>query len=156
LRDEDQFPTVRFQKCKACGEVYTGSLSGENACPKCHTVADPSIPVDNRFKFTVTDRRALIVVSGAVYKIQELEELKDEIDRALDADIISIAFTFADTSLINSSLINVLVKTVQTLSFQDKPTYIITGDKQILETFHMMGLDRVMKILPNLESYYTV
>lgn len=155
MRDEDQFPTVRFQKCKACGEVYTGSLSGENACPKCHTVADRIVSADNRFNFTVVNRKALIVVSGAVYKIQELEELKDEIDRALNEDIISLAFTFADTSLINSSLINVLVKTVQALSLQAKPTYIITSDKQILETFHMMGLDRVMRILPNLESYYS-
>lgn len=153
MRDEDQFPTVRFQKCKACGEVYTGSLSGENICPKCHTISDKLLPEENRFKFTITDGRALITVAGTLYKIQELEELKEEIDRAVETNIVSLAFLFEGTSFLSSSLINLLVKTVQSLSLHGKKTYLITEDLQVLESLHMMNLDQVLRVLPNLEKY---
>lgn len=156
VRDEEQFPTVRFQKCKACGEVYTGSLSGQNTCPKCHTSSEKVLPEDNRFKFIVSDGRALITVMGTVYKIQELEELKEEIDRAVEADIVCLAFVFEGTSFLSSSIINLLVKTVQTLSLHGKNTYVITEDLQVLESLHMMNLDQVLRVLPNLETYFTV
>ncbi|GEM_PF-2503801 len=153
MRNEDQFPTVRFQKCKTCDHVYTGSLSGDNACPKCHALAVPQIPDGGRFKFEITGAHALVTVIGNVYKMQELEELKDQIDLALAQPLDSIAFAFQESSYLNSSMINVLVKTMQPLSIQGKPTFIITDEAQVLESLHIMDLDRVMRIVPNLEKY---
>lgn len=153
MRDENQFPTVRFQKCKACGHVYTGSLSGENTCPKCQASADPQIPEGGRFKYEFTGTHALFTVTGTVYKIQELEEMKTLIDLVLGQPVDSIAFLFQDSSYLNSSMINLLVKTMQTLSLQGKPTFIISDEAQVLESLQMMDLDRVMRILPNVEKY---
>jgi anti-anti-sigma factor len=153
LRDEDQFPTVRFQKCKACGQVYTGSLSGENACPKCHAPAEPQIPDGGRFSYEFAGIHALFTVTGTVYKIQELEEMKVQIDQVLARNPGSIAFALQESSYLNSSMINLLVKTMQTLSLQGKPTFIITNEAQVLESLQMMDLDRVMRIVPSLEKY---
>ena len=42
---------------------------------------------------------------------------------------------------------------MQTLSIRSKPTFIITDETDVLESLQMMDLDRVMRILPNLEKY---
>jgi hypothetical protein len=42
---------------------------------------------------------------------------------------------------------------MQTLSIHGKPTFIITDDNEVLESLQMMDLDRVMRVLPDLERY---
>lgn len=95
----------------------------------------------------------LFTVRGSLHKIQELEDLRSQIDAALLADVLSIAFVFEASSFLNSSTINLLVKTMQTLSVHGRPTFIITNEAEVLESLQMMDLDRVMRILPGLEQY---
>lgn len=155
VRYEDKFPTVRFLKCKACGKIYTGSLTGDNACPDCLVPAETGSPAAGRISKRIESSHALFNITGTLYKIGELEELKAQIDQALEEEIGSIAFLFEGSSFLNSSTINLLVKTMQTLSVRGKPTFIITDDKEVLESLQMMDLDRVMRICPDLERYKT-
>lgn len=153
MRDEDKFPTVRFLKCKACGKIYTGSLTGENACPDCHVTAEKTSAAGGRIRNRIENSHALFTISGTLYKIGELEELKAQIDQVLAEEVGSIAFQFEASSFLSSSTINLLVKTMQTLSVHGKPTFIITDEKDVLESLQMMDLDRVMRICPDLEGY---
>ena len=155
MRDEDKFPTVRFHKCRTCGNVYTGSLTGEDACPSCHTPAHKDAPPGSQIRKTVDRGHTLFTITGNVYKIQELEELRAQINQVSAQDVGSVAFAFEKSSFLNSSTINLLVKTMQTLSVHGKPTFIITRDEEVLESLQIMDLDRVMRILPDLESYQT-
>jgi anti-anti-sigma factor len=153
VRDEDQFPTVKFHKCGACGHVYTGSLTGDDACPSCHAPAAKSAPPGGQISLSMEGAHALFTITGNIYKIQELEELRSQIHDAVAASAASIAFAFEKSSFLNSSTINLLVKTMQTLSVHGKPTFIITCETEVLESLQMMDLDRVMRILPTLEKY---
>ena len=153
MRDEDQFPTVRFHKCRACGHIYTGSLTGDNACPACHVPALRDAPPGSLIRRDVDGAHALFTITGNIYKIQELEELRSQINEVVEQDVESIAFAFEKSSFLNSSTINLLVKTMQTLSIRSKSTFIITDDEEVLESLQIMDLDRVMRILPNLEKY---
>jgi anti-anti-sigma factor len=153
VRDEDQFPTVKFHKCKTCGHVYTGSLTGDNACPACRTPAQKDTPPGGQIKREQEGAHALFTITGNVYKIQELEELRSQIQEVIAREVDSIAFAFEKSSFLNSSTINLLVKTMQTLSIHGKPTFIITDESEVLESLQIMDLDRVMRILPDLEQY---
>lgn len=152
MRDEDQFPTVRFHKCRGCDHVYTGSLTGDNACPNCHAPAHKDPPAGGQIRRQVEGAHVLFIITGNLYKIQELEALRSQINE-VDQQVDSIAFAFEKSSFLNSSTINLLVKTMQTLSIRSKPTFIITDETDVLESLQMMDLDRVMRILPNLEKY---
>jgi predicted Zn-ribbon and HTH transcriptional regulator len=33
--DESKYKTMRFMKCKKCGNVYAASLTGSKECPEC-------------------------------------------------------------------------------------------------------------------------
>jgi anti-anti-sigma regulatory factor len=153
LRDEDQFPTVRFHKCKSCGHVYTGSLTGEDACPACQAPEDKSIPSGSSIQKRMDGPHALFTITGNIYKIQELEALRARINELDFQSVGSIGFAFEQSSFLNSSTINLLVKTMQTLSVHGKPTFIITRDKEVLESLQIMDLDRVIRIVPDLEAY---
>lgn len=153
VRDEDQFPTVKFHKCRACGHVYTGSLTGLDACPNCHSPAHKEAPPGGQIQLQMEELHALFTITGNVYKIQELEDLRSRINDAVAADARSIAFAFEKSSFLNSSTINLLVKTMQTLSVHGRPTFIITSEPEVLESLEMMDLDRVMRILPTVEKY---
>ncbi len=153
MRDEDQFPTVKFHKCRACGHVYTGSLTGDDACPSCHTPAHKEIPPGGQIKRHIEGSHALFTIIGNIYKIQELEELRAQINEVVEQNVDSVAFAFENSSFLNSSTINLLVKTMQTLSVYGKPTFIITSEPEVLESLQMMDLDRVMRILPSVEKY---
>ena len=97
VRDEDQFPTVRFHKCRACGHVYTGSLTGDNACPSCHVPALKDTPPGGQITRQKNGAHVLFTITGNLYKIQELEELRAQINE-VDSQVDSIAFE--STSLI--------------------------------------------------------
>lgn len=153
MRDENQFPTVRFHKCRACGHIYTGSLTGDDACPACHVPALKDESPGSLIRRDVDGTHALFTITGNIYKIQELEELRSQINEVVIQEVDSIAFAFEKASVLNSSTINLLVKTMQTLSVRGKPTFIITDEEEVLESLQMMDLDRVMRILPNLERY---
>jgi anti-anti-sigma factor len=153
LRDEDRFPTVRFHKCKTCGHVYTGSLTGEDACPACHAPADKTLSPGGQIHQQMNGQHALFTITGNVYKIQELEALRAQINEVVSQPVASIAFAFEQSSFLNSSTINLLVKTMQTMSVHGRPTFIITRDEDVLESLQIMDLDRVMRILPDLDTY---
>jgi anti-anti-sigma regulatory factor len=153
LRDEEEFPTVRFLKCNACGTVFTGSLTGETACPNCHAPGEAQIPAGGRFTMEIKDRHALFSISGTVHKIQELEELRAELKKIQTDDLHSLAFAFQNTSFLNSSMINLLIKTIQELTLQGKPTYLITNEASVLEGLQTMDLDRLVRIYPSVEKY---
>jgi anti-anti-sigma factor len=153
MRDEDKFPTVRFLKCRACGQVYTGSLTGDDACPKCHAPHRAEAAPDGRITREGDGGHVLFTVRGSLHKIAQLEELRAQIFEAVDRDALSIAFAFEGSTFLNSSLINLLVKTMQTLSVRGRPTFVVTRDAEVLESLQMMDLDRVLRILPDLERY---
>jgi hypothetical protein len=111
------------------------------------------LPPGGQIKRLVEGAHALFTITGNIYKIQELEELRSQINEVVDQEVESIAFAFEKSSTLNSSTINLLVKTMQTLSIRSKPTFIITDDEEVLESLQIMDLDRVMRILPSLEKY---
>jgi anti-anti-sigma factor len=152
VQNEDRFPTVRFHKCKSCGHVHAGSLTGDNSCPVCHANAEKEV-AGGQIRKKMDGSHALFTVTGTLYKISELEELKAQIDEVIAQDADSIAFAFQASSFLSSSTINLLVKTMHALSEEGKPTFIITDDQDVLESLRMMDLDRVMRICPSLEQY---
>jgi hypothetical protein len=156
LRDEEKFPTVRFLKCRRCGEIYTGSLTGINNCPKCLTAATPEDVGGRSFRKEKIGEHILFSVTGTVYKLQELENLKADIEASLGGHSDSIAFAFEGSSYLDSSLINLVVKTMQTLSQRGKSTYVITQDLHVLESLQVLNLDRVLTVLPTVAGYRAV
>jgi hypothetical protein len=153
MRDEGNFPTVRFRKCSACGKVYTGSLTGEDACPVCQNPFRPEDPSEAAISRVRVGPHVLFTIHGPLRKLGQLEDLRGQIDGALAENGDSIAFAFEKSSFLSSSLINLLVKTMQTLSVSGKPTVIVTEDADTLESLQMMDLDRVMRIYPDRASY---
>jgi anti-anti-sigma regulatory factor len=152
LRDEEKFPTVRFLKCQACAHVYTASLTGENICPRCNIPAYPEIK-DPRVLKESQGGHVLFTILGPLYKIKELEQLKGQIEASLGEEVDSLAFAFDNTSYLDSSTLNLLVKAMHSLSLRNKPTYVITDDPHVLESMQMVDLDKVLTVLPSLERY---
>ncbi len=35
--DENKYETMRFMKCKTCGNVFAASLAGSKECPDCES-----------------------------------------------------------------------------------------------------------------------
>jgi hypothetical protein len=153
MRDEFQFPTVRFRKCGSCGQVYTGSLTGQDACPKCHSPHRAEGSPGAEITLSSENGHFLFTIRGTLIKLGELEELRTQIDKALSTDARSVAFELEGASFLSSSLINLVVKTMQTLSVKGRPTFVITRDADSLESLQMMDLDRVLRILPDRETY---
>jgi hypothetical protein len=153
MRDESRFPTVRFRKCGACGQVYTGSLTGQDACPKCHSPYKGEEASGAEITLSSEGGHILFTIRGTLLKLGQLEELRAQIEKALTDDARSVAFALEGASFLSSSLINLVVKTMQTLSVRGKPTFVLTKDADSLESLQMMDLDRVLRILPGLEAY---
>jgi hypothetical protein len=153
MRDEGDFPTVRFRKCSACGKIYTGSLTGADACPICHTPFRAEEAAESAVSRTRIGSHVLFSILGPVRKLGQLEDLRGQVEGALEENPGSIGFAFEKASFLSSSLINLLVKTMQTLSILGRPIFIVTRDADTLESLQMMDLDRVMRILPDGESY---
>ena len=143
---------MRFLKCRECGHIYTGSLTGDNSCPQCHAPSRPEI-AGNRSRRESQAGNVLFILSGPVYKIKDLEQLKSNIEASLEEDIQSLAFAFESTSFLDSSMLNLLVKAMHTLSQRNKPTFIITADLDVIESLHILDLDKLMTIVPTLEEY---
>jgi anti-anti-sigma regulatory factor len=153
LRDEDNFPTMRFLTCPACGHAYTASLTGENACPRCQAPARPGQIPGNRVGRSVQKGHILFTIPGPFHKIQELEELKLHIDSSLEGQPESMAFHFDGASFLDSSMLGQLVRTLQEMTRRGKPTYIVTGDAQVVESLHVLDLDRILTVFSGLAEY---
>jgi hypothetical protein len=39
MPNEQEYPTMRFMKCKRCGTVYVASIGGKAECPECSSPA---------------------------------------------------------------------------------------------------------------------
>jgi anti-anti-sigma factor len=153
LRDEDKFPTMRFLTCPACGHAYTASLSGEDSCPRCQASVRQGRSQAPRVRRTQQGSHILFTVAGPIYKIQELEDLKFEIDRALKETPDSIAFHLEGASYLDSSMLAQLVRTLQEMTRRGKATFLITADAHVLESLQVVDLDRVLTVIPSLEAY---
>lgn len=154
MRDEDKFPTMRFITCRSCGQAYTASLSGVNSCPQCGTVAERRAAAGKRVLRTDIGKHILLTVTGPIYKIQEVEEVRGEVDDAFREQPESMAFHFDNASYLDSSMLSQLVRTVQEMTRRSRPTFVITGDAQVLESLQILDLDRVLTIYPTLEEYH--
>ena len=153
MRDEEKFPTMRFLTCPVCGHAYTASLSGENSCPRCQAPARRGDARTVRVRRTQQGPHILLTIAGPIYKIQELEDLKVEIDKALRETPETIAFHLDGASYLDSSMLAQLVRTLQEMTRRGKATFIITGDAQVLESLQILDLDRVLPVFPSLEAY---
>ena len=92
MRDEFRFPTVRFRKCGSCGQVYTGSLTGQDACPKCHSPHRAEDAAGAEITLSREGGHFLFTIRGTLIKLGELEELRAQIEKALGMEARSIAF----------------------------------------------------------------
>lgn len=95
----------------------------------------------------------LLTISGPIYKMKELEDLKVQIDLALKDMPESVAFHFDGASYLDSSMLAQLVRTLQELSRRGKPTFVITGDAQVVESLQILDLDRVLTVFSSVEAY---
>lgn len=152
MRDEEKFPTMRFLKCRECGHVYTASLTGVNNCPKCLAAAAREDD-ESFFRKEAKDRHILFSVTGTAYKLQELENLKAEIEGCLKENSESVAFAFEGSAYLDSGLINLLVKTLQSQSKRGKSTFVITQDLHVLESLQVLNIDKVLTVLSTLVDY---
>lgn len=153
MRDESRFPTLRFLTCPACGEAYTASLTGENYCPRCQAPARPGDASPAKIHRTRQGAHILLTLLGPQYKLQELEDLRFEIDRAMKESPETIAFHFSGASYLDSSMLAQLVRTLQEMTRRGKATFVITDDSQVLESLQILDLDRVVAIFPSVEAY---
>jgi anti-anti-sigma factor len=153
LRDEDRFPTRRFLTCKSCGRAYTASLSGVDSCPSCNTPSRPEDIVGGKVKSVASGGHLLITITGSGYRMQDLEELKLHIDRALQGDPKTLAFHFDGASFLDSGTLGLLVRAVQEMTRRERPTSLVTSDAQVLESLQVMDLDRILTVHPTLEAY---
>ena len=153
MRDENKFPTMRFLTCQACGQTYTASLSGENHCPGCQAPARDGSASAGRVHRSCQGTHILLTVQGPKYRLQELEDLRFEIERSLKEGPESIAFHFSGASYLDSSMLAQIVRTLQEMTRQGKATFVITDDPHVLESLQILDLDRVLAILPNVEAY---
>jgi anti-anti-sigma factor len=144
---------MRFLTCPACGHAYTASLSGVNTCPRCRTPARSGEEGGNRIERRETGGHVLLTVSGQMYTIKDLEALKGHVDQVLEGEPASLAFHFDGASFLDSSTLAQLVRAVHEMTRRGKPTYVITGDPQVVETFEMMDLNRVLNLVPSLDAY---
>ncbi len=153
MRNEEKYPTVRFLKCKNCGHIFTESLSGENQCSNCQAAFQP----EKDFPFWL-EKQSLhghvrMTIMGTLYKIKDVELLKVEVAKSLDENPKSLAFEFKSSSYLDSTVIHLLAKSIQRLSQEMKKACIITDDEHLIESLRTVGLDRVVSILPNFETY---
>lgn len=153
LRNEADFPTVRFLTCKSCGQGYTASLSGVNACPRCQAPAGVGDVQGSRVTRTEAGGHVLLTISGPLYRMQELDELRRHVDAALDAGAGSLAFHFDGASRLDSSMLGQIARAVQALSRQGRPAYLVTWDPQVVESLRVVDLDRVITVLPTVEAW---
>jgi predicted nucleic acid-binding Zn-ribbon protein len=48
MHDEKKYPTLRFLKCKNCGNVFAGNMDLDIDCPECSSVDfQPYHPVED-------------------------------------------------------------------------------------------------------------
>lgn len=102
---------------------------------------------------TDDDGHVYLALRGTVHRLGELDALRAVLDQVLAADARSIAFGFEGSSYLNSSLVNLIVKTMRGLASAGRPTFIVTSDPEVLESLRIMDLDRVIRILPDREAY---
>ncbi len=153
MRDEGKFPTVRFLACRSCGQAYTASLSGVNTCPRCRAPAGPDDVRGSRVERMEEDGHVLLTVSGTLYRMQELEELRRHVDVALETGTASVAFHFVGVSYLDSSMLGLLARTLQAMTRRGRPAYLVTSDPRAIEALRVVDLDRVMTVFSSLEAY---
>jgi hypothetical protein len=152
MPDEERYPTMRFYTCPACGQVFTGSLSGQNACTRCSKVVGRN---DARTFFTVETQGSHLCyrIHGGGYRIGDLAELKTALDEAEKKSPTSIAFIFDGDSVLDSGFLNLMARTVYLQSKSGSTVYVVAESPHILESLQVVGLDQVITVLPDVAAY---
>jgi hypothetical protein len=152
MPDEERYPTVRFYTCRSCGHVFTGSLSGQNACTRCNLVVAPSQP-KTFFGIETHGEHFCLRIHGGSYRIGDLADLKIALEKAEKTSPASIAFLFDGESVLDSGFLNLMARTVYLQSKVGSTVYVVAQQPHILESLQVVGLDQVIAVLPDEKSY---
>ena len=153
MQEEDRVVTVQFLSCGSCGHVFTATAKGKNACPKCQAPLAAGKELVSRFSKQTVGGHVLFTLLGPMYKMQELEELRTQLDLAMDADAESIAFHFNGASYLDSSMLGQMVRTLKEMASRGKATSVVTADAQVVESLQVLDLDRILPVYPSLDAY---
>lgn len=152
MRDEESFPTVPFITCPQCGSVYTGSLSGQMQCPNCGFEKTAS-PAELTWSFARDGGHLLCRFQGSKYRLKSLEGLKRDLETALHPIPLSFALKLESGCFFDSSLINVLIRSIRELTQVSRPIFVISSDPEVLETFQIMDLDKLVHLVADEAAY---
>lgn len=152
MPDEERYPTVRFYTCRSCGQVFTGSLSGQNACTRCNLVVAPSHP-KTFFGVETHGSHFCFRIHGGSYRIGDLAELKTALEKAEKKSPASIAFLFDGESVLDSGFLNLMARTVYLQSKAGNTVFVVAQQPHILESLQVVGLDQVISVLPDENAY---
>jgi hypothetical protein len=152
MPDEERYPTMRFYTCADCSQVFTGSLTGENVCPRCRKPLKrhPDEPF-----FAVHEARGHVGVHirGGSYRIGDLAQLKAALEKAEASAPKSIAFLFDGESVLDSGFLNLMARTVYQQSKAGSTVFVAAQNPHMLESLQVLGLDRVVTVLQDEKAY---
>jgi predicted Zn-ribbon and HTH transcriptional regulator len=57
MPNEQQYPTMRFMKCKKCGAVFAAPPGGPTECPECSSAATGAFRPDGEVEPPAAGRR---------------------------------------------------------------------------------------------------
>ncbi len=152
MKNEDQFPTVRFLKCPKCAQIFTASLSGSDHCPKCNSAFDGPeqetvLLVENH------NGHVLISIQTSILRIADQQNLKQQVDKIISESPKSIAFEFRSAAYLDSALMNILVRTTHELSQVGAVVYVISSNPQVIDGLNSVNLDQVLKVCTGQAQY---
>lgn len=152
MPDEELYPTMRFYTCPDCGQVFTGSLTGENACPSCRR---PMKKRSDESFYTLSEnqKHVAIHIRGGGYRIGDLAQLKQALEKLEAKMPDSIAFLFDGNSVLDSGFLNLMARTVYLLSQQGRRVFVVAQDEHLLDSLQVLGLDRVLVVLKDEKAY---
>jgi anti-anti-sigma regulatory factor len=132
--------------------MYTGSLSGQMVCPSCGF--EKTASASDLF-WTIANEGGHLFCrfTGSKYRLKALESLKRDLEKALQPLPLSFALKVGQGSFFDSSLINVLIRSIREMTEASRPIFVISSDPEVLETFQIMDLDKLVFLVSDEESY---
>jgi hypothetical protein len=152
MPDEERYPTMRFYTCSDCSQVFTGSLTGDNVCPRC--LKPLKRRADEPF-FTIGQegKHISVRIRGGSYRIGDLAQLKAALEKAESGSPRSIAFLFDGNSVLDSGFLNLMARTVYQQAQAGSRVFVAAQNPHMLESLQVLGLDRVVTVLPDEQAY---
>ncbi len=90
---------------------------------------------------------------GSKYRLKALEGLKRDLETALQPVPLSFALRLEAGCFFDSSLINVLIRSIREMTQVSRPIFVISSDPEVLETFQIMDLDKLVHLVEDEETY---